>query len=307
MLDVKQNVQYEKSMANKLALEKRTQILHMLCEGNSMRSISRIVDVSINTVTKLLVDAGETCLELHDQLVRNVPAQRVEADELWSFVHTKDRNKSKAKGDNPEHGDVWTWTAIDADSKLMISYLAGLRSLISAEAFIGDLASRLQDRIQLDTDGFMAYVPSVRKIFGGDIDHAVINKVYANVKAPGQNRYAPLEVVGVKKRKHLGKPDLNVASTSYVERANLTMRMGMRRYTRLTNGHSKKYANHVYALALFFMHYNFCRQHKAHKLTPAMAAGISDHIWSLEEIVAEIDKRAPEPKRPQAYKKRAKC
>lgn len=294
MLDDKHKSSDIRGMS-KLPLESRVRILSLLCEGSSMRSISRVCDVSINTVSKLLEDAGETCLELHDALVRNVKCKRVECDEIWSFIHTREARKSKAKAPSPDHGDCWTWTGIDSESKLMLSYLAGQRSAISGEVFMTDLASRLSDRIQLDTDGFGVYAPTAKRVFGGDVDHAVIAKIYANKKAAGQNRYAPLECVGVKKHAATGAPDLRVASTSYAERANLSMRMGMRRFTRLTNAHSKKYANHVYALALFFMHYNFVRLHKAHRMTPAMAAGISDHVWSLEEIVAEIDARAPKP------------
>lgn len=280
---------------SKLPLETRVRILGMLCEGSSMRAISRLCDVSINTVSKLLEDAGETCLDLHDKLVRNVQCKRVECDEIWSFIHTREARLSKAKAPQPDHGDCYTWTALEPESKLMVAYLAGQRSAISGEVFMADLASRLADRIQLDTDGFGVYVPTARRVFEGQVDHAVIAKIYVQKKAPGQNRYAPMECVGVKKYAATGKPDLATASTSYVERANLTMRMGMRRFTRLTNAHSKKYANHVYALALFFMSYNFIRQHKAHRLTPAMAAGIADHMWSLEELVSEIDSRAPKP------------
>jgi IS1 family transposase len=292
-------------MANKLPLQARVQILSLLCEGSSMRSIARVCDVSLNTVSKLLEDAGETCLDLHDTLVRNVKSKRVEADEIWSFIHTKEGNKAKAKTANPEAGDVWTWTAIDSDSKLILTYLAGQRSATSGEAFVTDLASRLADRIQLDTDGFGVYAPTVGRIFRGKVDHAVIAKIYSHRKTEGQNRYAPLECVGVKKYAATGKPDLAVASTSYVERANLTMRMGMRRFTRLTNAHSKKYANHLYALSLYFMFYNFARIHKTLRVTPAMQAGISDHVWSMEEIVAEIDRRAPKPGPRGPYKKKA--
>jgi IS1 family transposase len=265
-------------MANQLPIAKRVQILQMLCEGSSMRSISRVCDVSLNTVSKLLEDAGEACLDLHDKLVRDLKSVRVEADEIWSFVHTKDKNKAKAKSKDPEHGDVWTWTAIDHDSRLMISYLAGTRSYTSGEAFMQDLASRLGNRIQLDTDGYGVYVKGVDRVFRNRIDHAVLNKIYSNVKAAGQNRYAPLECVGVNKSVGSGKPDLESASTPYVERAKLTMRMGICRFTRLTNAHSKKYQNHVYD----FHCYNFARIHKTLRVTPAIQAGISDHVWDME-------------------------
>lgn len=290
---------------NKLPLAKRVQILSMMVEGSSMRSISRVCDVSINTVSKLLEDAGECCLDLHDQLVRDVRPANVECDEIWSFIHTRSAKKSKAKLDDPEHGDVWTWTAIDADSKLMISYLAGKRSYVSGETFMRDLASRVSDRFQMTTDGWSVYPKAVAKVFGNTIDHAALVKIYSNVKASTGNRYAPLECVGTKKEACVGSPDLKKASTSYVERANLTMRMGMRRYTRLTNAHSKKYANHVYALALFFMHYNFVRVHKSLRTSPAMAAGVSDRLWSMEDIVEAMDARAEPPKKRGPYKKRA--
>lgn len=305
MLDAKHKSSYQKGMANVLPLEKRALILQMMVEGSSMRSISRIAGVSINTVAKLLVDAGEACLLAHDELVRGVNAKRVECDEIWSFVHTKERNKGKAKNFTAEHGDVWTWTAIDADSKLIVSYLAGTRTSVSAEAFLTDLAGRLTDRIQLDTDGHSAYAPSVKKVFGGMIDHASIVKVYANVKAAGQNRYAPLECVGVKKDAECGTPDLRKASTSYVERQNLSMRMGMRRFTRLTNAHSKKYEQHLYALALYFMHYNFCRKHQTLGMTPAMAAGLTDKQHDMAWIVGKIDAAAPPPKPRGPYKKKS--
>ena len=214
MLDAKHKSSYQKGMANVLPLEKRALILQMMVEGSSMRAISRVAGVSINTVAKLLVDAGEACLKAHDDLVKGVHAKRVECDEIWSFVHTKERNKEKAKNFTAEHGDVWTWTAIESDTKLIISYLAGTRTAISAEAFLTDLSGRLADRIQIDTDGHAAYAPTIKKVFGGMIDHASIVKVYANVKATGQARYAQLECVGVKKGAECGKPDLRKASTS---------------------------------------------------------------------------------------------
>jgi IS1 family transposase len=279
----------------KLATAQRAQILTMLCEGVSMRATSPMCDVSINTVTKLLEDAGEVCLDLHDELVRNVKSKRVEVDELWSFVHTKAKNLPKAKSQSVEYGDCWTWTAIDGDSKLMISYLAGQRTAVSAEAFTRDIASRVSDRIQITSDGFPAYTPSIQKAFGGAVDHAMLIKIYANVPAPGQTRYSPLEIIGTKREIVSGNPDASKISTSYVERMNLTLRMSQRRYTRLTNGHSKKYANHLYSLATYIMFYNFCRIHKSLRVTPAMAAGIADHVWSMEEIVARMEAVAPKP------------
>jgi IS1 family transposase len=290
---------------NKLPIAKRVQILNMMVEGSSMRSISRVADVSYNAVDKMLRDAGEACLDMHDELVRGVQSKAVQADEIWSFVQHKEKNRATAKTASAETGDCWTWTAIDADSKLMISYLVGKRSRTSGEAFMRDLASRVAERIQLTTDGFGVYLKAIEKAFGGEVDHAMLTKIYANV-APmkGETRYSPMECVGTKTDVCCGNPDVAKINTSYVERANLTIRMGNRRFTRLTNAHSKKYANHLYALAIFFMHYNFCRIHKSLRVTPAMAAGIADHVWSLEEIIERMDAMQPEPAPRGPYKKR---
>jgi len=261
-----------------------------------MRATSRLSKVSLTTVLKLLGDAGEVCLDLHDELVRNVKCQRIECDELAHFIHTRPKNLPKAKTKNAEAGALWTWLAIDADSKLIVSYLAGQRSNISAEVFAADLASRVADRVQVTSDGFPAYAGSLKKAFNGAVDHAMLIKVYANVSAPGETRYAPLEVIKVKKRRVSGKPNLSTAGTSYVERMNLSVRMQMRRYTWLTNAHSKTYANHVYALAVYFQFYNFARVNQAlGGRTPAMAAGIADHVWSMEEIVVRMEALAPKP------------
>ena len=305
MLDAKQKVQYRKGMANVLPLAKRVQILNLLCEGASMRSISRVVGVSINTVTKLLEDAGETCLDLHDQLVTHVQAKNVQCDEIWSFCYAKEKNVPKAKAAPDNAGSVWTWTALDSDTKLMVAYLASSRSQGAAIAFMEDVARRVTGRLQLTTDGFGAYPYAVHVAFGKNIDFAQLVKTYAAEKGNSpERRYSPPVCTGAHKMPKVGDPDPDKISTSHVERANLTMRMGMRRFTRLTNAHSKKYANHVYALALFFMHYNFVRQHKAHKLSPAMAAGLSDRLWSMEDIAERIDVRTNAPKPRGPYKKR---
>ena len=275
---------------NKLPLAKRVQILSMLCEGSSMRSISRVCDVSINTVTKLLVDAGEACADLHDREVRNVNASRVQCDEIWSFCGAKAKNVATAKGD-PE-GDVWTWTAIEAQSKLIISWYCGDRSGASAMVLMDDLQARIANRVQLTTDGHKAYLEAVEGAFGGDVDFAQLVKLYGpTITAPG--RYSPAECIGARKTPVEGKPDEKHISTSYVERANLTMRMSMRRFTRLTNAFSKKVDNHMHALALYFAFYNFTRIHKTLKVTPAMAAGITDRLWSMEDIANLIDARSP--------------
>ena len=288
---------------NKLPLAKRVQILAMLCEGSSMRSISRVADVSINTVTKLLVDAGETCLDMHDDLVRDVHASRIQCDEIWSFCHAKQKNVAAAKAAPEGAGDVWTWTAIDADSKLIVSYFVGDRSGDSAINLMDDLRARVANRVQLTTDGHKAYLGAVEGAFGGDVDYAMLIKLYGpTMSAPG--RYSPAECTGIKKIDVEGSPDRKHVSTSYVERQNLTMRMSMRRFTRLTNGFSKKLDNHIHALALYFAFYNFVRIHKSLKVTPAMAAGVTDRLWSLEDIANRIEAGKPAPAKLGPYKKR---
>ena len=288
---------------NKLPLSKRVQILAMLCEGSSMRSISRVADVSINTVSKLLVEAGEACLTLHDETVRGVKASRIQCDEIWSFCHAKQKNVATAKAAPEGAGDVWTWTALDADTKLIVSFYVGDRSGESAMVLMDDLRARLANRVQLTTDGHKAYLEAVEGAFGADVDFAQLVKLYGpTITAPG--RYSPAECIGAKKVRREGNPDIAHVSTSYVERQNLTMRMSMRRFTRLTNGFSKKLDNHIHALALYFAFYNFCRIHKTLRMSPAMAAGITDTLWSLEDIVAKIDAMAPEPKARGPYRKR---
>ena len=288
---------------NKLSLAKRTQILAMLCEGSSMRSISRVADVSINTVSKLLVEAGEACLAIHDETVRNVKASRIQCDKIWSFCHAKQKNVATAKAAPEGAGDVWTWTALDADTKLIVSYNVGDRSAGAAMDLMDDLRTRLANRVQLTTDGHRAYLEAVEGAFGADVDFAQLVKLYGStITAPG--RYSPAECIGAKKVRVEGNPDIAHVSTSYVERQNLTMRMSMRRFTRLTNAFSKKLDNHIHALALYFVFYNFCRIHKTLRMSPAMAAGITDRLWSLEDIVTKIDAMAPAPKARWPYKKR---
>ena len=268
-----------------------------------MRSISRVADVSINTVSKLLIEAGEACLAIHDDTVRNVKASRIQCDEIWSFCHAKQKNVATAKAAPEGAGDVWTWTAIDADTKLIVSYFVGDRSDESAIELMDDLRDRLANRVQITTDGHRAYVEAVEGAFGGDVDYAQLVKLYGpTITAPG--RYSPAECTGIKKIRREGNPDIAHVSTSFVERQNLTMRMSMRRFTRLTNGFSKKLENHVHALALYFAFYNFCRIHKTLRMSPAMAAGITDTLWSLDDIVAKIDAMAPEPKARGPYRKR---
>ena len=288
---------------NKLPLAKRVQILAMLCEGSSMRSISRVADVSINTVSKLLVEAGEACLAVHDETVRNIKATRIQCDEIWSFCHAKEKNVATAKAAPEGAGDVWTWTAIDADTKLIVSFFVGDRGSESAMILMDDLRARLANRVQLTTDGHRAYLEAVEGAFGADVDYAQLVKLYgATITAPG--RYSPAECTGIKKIHREGNPDIAHVSTSYVERQNLTMRMSMRRFTRLTNAFSKKLENHIHALALYFAFYNFCRIHKSLKVSPAMAAGVTDTLWSLEDIVTKIDTMAGPPKPRGPYKPR---
>lgn len=288
---------------NKLTHAKRSLILSMLCEGSSMRSTSRVADVSINTVSKLLVEAGEACLAIHDETVRNVKATRIECDEIWSFNHCKARNVATAKAAPEDAGDVWTWTAIDAESKLIVAYLVGSRDANCATEFMFDVRERLANRVQLTTDGHKAYLDAVHYAFNGEVDYAQLVKLYGPGPAtPG--RYSPAQCTGAIKRPVIGSPDKKLVSTSYVERQNLTMRMSMRRFTRLTNGFSKKLENHVHALALYFAFYNFCRIYKTLRMSPAMAAGIVDRLWSMDDIIAKIDAMAPAPKPRGPYKKR---
>jgi len=287
---------------NKLPIAKRVQILSMLCEGSSMRSISRVADVSINTVSGLLVDAGKACAEHHDRAVRNVTSKHIQADEIWSFCYAKQKNVATSKAAPEEAGDVWTWTALDADSKLIVSYMVGGRDAGYANEFMQDVAGRLANRVQLTTDGLKAYLEAIDGAFGADIDFAQLIKLFGDVPGPA-GRYSPAECTGIKKTMVEGKPDAKHIRTSYVERQNLTMRMSMRRFTRLTNAFSKKIDNHMHMVALYTTWHNFVRMHKTLKCSPAMAAGVSKMLWSMEDVVALIDARAAKPNRPAVYKK----
>jgi IS1 family transposase len=290
----------------KLAPKDRAQILHMLCEGMSIRAITRMTGASKNTVAKLLVDAGKVCAAYHDANVRNVKAARVQVDEIWSFTYAKQKNVATAK-DAPEGaGDTWTWTAIDADSKMILSYLVGGRDAEYAMWFMDDLASRLANRVQLTSDGHRAYLEAVEGAFGADVDFAQLVKLYGSEGGKGSEvRYSPAECTGIRKRRVEGNPDDAHVSTSYVERQNLTMRMHMRRFTRLTNAFSKKIENHAHAVALHMMYYNFVRIHKTLRVTPAMAAGVADRLWEIGDIVALIEAdEANQPRKRGPYKKR---
>ena len=253
-----------------------------------MRSVSRIADVSINTVTKLLVDAGIVCAEYQSEHLMNIKSKRVQCDEIWSFCYSKEKNVAPDDKGILGYGDVYTWTAIDADSKLAISWLVGRRDYDYAEAFMSDLASRLSERVQLTSDGYGCYINAVEKMFGGAVDYAMLVKIYGD-DSNAQKRYSPASFVSAEKRTMAGNPDKAHISTSFVERQNLTMRMGMRRFTRLTNGFSKKIDNLAHAVALHFMHYNFVRIHKTLKTTPALEAGVTNKLWSMADVVELID------------------
>jgi IS1 family transposase len=273
---------------NKLPIEKRTQIVSMMVEGNSLRAIARVVGVSFNTVVKLLCDLGQACQEYHDEHVRNLKTSRVECDEIWSFVYAKQDHVPETMKGKHGIGDVWTWTALDSNSKLIISWLVGNRDARYARLFMDDVASRLTNRVQLTTDGHKAYLEAVEQAFGSEIDYAQLVKMYGDAPE-GEKRYSPAKCSGTKKEKVMGMPNPKHISTSYIERQNLTMRMHMRRFTRLTNAFSKKLQNHEFAIAINFMYYNFVRIHKTLRVTPAMEAGVTKKLWTIEDLVKLAD------------------
>jgi IS1 family transposase len=273
---------------NKLSTVKRTQIVKALVEGNSLRSTSRMVGASINTVTKLLVDLGTVCAAFHDEHVRNVPAKRVQCDEVWCFCYARRENVPEEYKGVFGYGDLWTWVGQDADSKLVLSWHVGRRDAQTAYPFMHDLASRVSSRVQLTTDGLHAYLEATDYAFGTEIDYARLIKVYGS-DPNAEKRYTPPVVVETKVQVVSGDPAIEHISTSYIERQNLQMRMSMRRFTRLTNGHSKKVENHEHALAIHYVHYNFARPQRALGGTPAMAAGLADHVWSVEEIIGLLE------------------
>ena len=293
---------------NKLSLKTRALILNMLCEGQSMRRTARLADVSFNTVAKLLIDAGKVCADLHDELVQGVTAARIQCHEIWSLTYAKQKSVSNARAAPAEAGDTWTWTALDSDSKLIVSWLVGGRDSEYAIAFMDDLRGRLANRVQLTTDGHKAYLEAVEGAFGGDVDYAMLVKLYG--EAPeAEKRYSPATCIGarkrrVRKRRVEGSPDPNAVSTSYVERQNLTMRMHTRCFTRLTNAFSKKFANHMHMVALYTVWYNFIRIHKTLRATPAMVAGLSETVWDMDDLVRIVDERTPKPGPRGPYRKR---
>jgi IS1 family transposase len=262
----------------------------MMVEGVSIRAITRMTGASKNTVAKLLNDAGNACLEYQDRALRNLSSKRIQADEIWSFVYAKQKNVPDEKRGQFGYGDVWTWTALDADSKLIVCWHVGTRDADAAYAFMMDVAGRLSNRVQLTTDGHGAYLSAVDAAFsrGPGVDYAQLVKVYGT-SPEAQRRYSPPICLGAEKHEVRGMPDPEHISTSYVERQNLSMRMGMRRFTRLTNAFSKKLENHMHALSIYFMHYNFVRRHQTLRVTPAMEAGVTDRLWDLEDIVRVVD------------------
>ena len=273
---------------NKLSREKRSQIIAALVEGNSIRATCRMTDSSKGAVTKLLVELGEACAEYQDKALRNLTCKRIQCDEIWGFVGKKQKQVKETDGAGV--GDMWTWVAIDADTKLVPCWLVGKRDAGYAFQFISDLSEKLSNRVQLTTDGHKAYLTAVEDTFGTDVDYAMLVKLYGSAPE-GDTRYSPPECVYVRREVIIGSPDVAKISTSYIERQNLTMRMSMRRFTRLTNAFSKKVENLRHSVAIHFMHYNFCRIHKTLRVTPAMEAGVSSHVWSIGEIVDLLEER----------------
>lgn len=273
---------------NKLDREARSRILHLLCEGNSIRAVTRLTGASKKAVSKLMVDAGQAAAWYQDRVFVNLTCKRIQVDEIWSFVYAKQKNVPLAKKAPPNAGDVWTWTAIDADTKLIPSWFVGGRDSDAAMIFMDDLASRLANRVQLTSDGHKAYLEAVEGAFGADIDYAMLVKLYGQ-SSEGEKRYSPAECIGAVKHRIEGNPDPKYVSTSYAERSNLNIRMHTRRFTRLTNAFSKKVENHAHAVALFAMYYNFVRIHKTLRTTPAMAAKVTDRLWEIGDIVDALE------------------
>jgi IS1 family transposase len=275
------------SSMNRLDKTRQKQVIAALVEGNSLRATARMTGVARMTIEKLLVDLGTACAKMQDERLRDLTCKRIEADEIWAFCGAKEKNASeekKAQG----WGDVWTWTAIDSDSKLIVSWLVGKRDAVCATEFMRDVASRLKNRVQLTTDGHKPYLRAVEDAFGADVDYAVLQKIYGK-PVDDDKRYSPAQCIGIKIDMVSGDPDPGHINTSYVERQNLTMRMSMRRFTRLTNAFSKKVANHAHSVALHFAYYNFCKIHMTLRMSPAMAAGVMDRLWEIEDLLGLLD------------------
>jgi IS1 family transposase len=277
---------------NRLDATRRAQVLRCLVEGNSINSTVRMTGVAKNTVLKLLVEIGSACSAFLDETMRNLKCERLQADEAWSFCYAKQRNVTPEMSEERVAGDVWVWVAIDADTKLIPCWLLGKRDSGCATEFIQDLAGRLANRVQLTTDGLKVYINAVYDAFGEDVDYSILHKVYGAVPT-GEARYSPAKCIGCEKRPVIGNPNPDHISTSYIERQNLTMKMSMRRFTRLTNGFSKKIENHSASVALYMMYYNYGRKHTTLGTSPAVKAGLADHIWSVEEIIGLLEKREP--------------
>lgn len=292
---------------NQLDNKRRAQVVAALVEGNSIRATSRMTGIAQNTIIKLLADLGAACAQYQDKAFRNLTCRRLQCDEIWSFTYAKQKNVSPDKEGVFGYGDTWTWAALDADTKLVPCWLVGPRNAEAANEFIRDLAARLANKVQLTTDGHKPYIEAVESAFGGEIDYAMLVKLYgASQGKKDETRYSPAEVVAAKKVVVTGNPRGRDVSTSFVERQNLTMRMSMRRFTRLTNGFSKKIENHAHAIALHYMYYNFCRMHKSLRCTPAMAAGVVRTLWSIDDMLNAVDQYMPKPPTKRGpYKKKA--
>lgn len=277
---------------NRMDTARRAQVVRCLIEGNSVNSTVRMTGVAKNTILKLLAELGVVCSDFLNRSMQNLTCQRLQADEVWSFCYCKQRHLTPKIATEHVAGDVWIWAAIDADTKLIPCWLLGKRDAGCATEFIQDLARRLANRVQLTTDGLKVYVNAIYDAFGEDVDYSVLHKIYGAEPA-NEARYSPAKCIGCEKKSIIGQPDPDHVSTSYIERANLSMRMSMRRFTRLTNGFSKKIENHSAAVALYMMFYNFGRKHKTLGTTPAVKAGLTDHIWSVEEIIALLEEQEP--------------
>ena len=287
---------------NTLSREKRAKVIAALVEGCSISSTARMTGVTKVTILKLLAALGPACADYQDRTLRNLKCRRIQCDEIWQFCYAKEKNVPEKFKGKFGYGDVWTWIGMDADTKLIPSFMLGYRDGKTASIFVDDLKSRLANRVQLTTDGLKVYLDAVESAFGADVDYTQLVKIYGSTQE--ETRYSPAECIGCETKIIQGKPDPKNISTSYVERQNLTMRMTMRRFTRLTNGFSKKIENHAYAVALYTMHYNFCRIHQTLRVTPAMEAGVADHVWSIEELATLIPEPTYGPRGP--YKKRSK-
>jgi len=275
---------------NKLTNERRAQVIKQICEGSSIRSTVRLTGVAKNTIVKLLHEVGAACARYQDKALRNLPCKRIQCDEIWAFCYAKEKNVPKEKRGQFGFGDVWTWTALCADTKLIVSWTVGKRDAGTAFEFTHDLAGRLANRIQITTDGHRVYLDAIEAAFGSEVDYAMLVKLYGE-DPKADTKYSPSQCIGCRSVEIAGSPKPQHISTSYVERQNLTMRMSMRRFSRLTNAFSKKLENHVAALSVYFMFYNFCRVHQTLRVTPAMEAGIADHVWGVEEIVALLENK----------------